>query len=64
MDLFGRLRIDSVKQVLKTALILVIREINKLLEFFLKAVSQEAVMNPCDSGYVDANNAKVFHLLG
>ena len=64
MNFFRSLRIDAVKQVLETAFILVIRKVHKLLEFLLKPVSKEAIMNPGDSSNVDTNYTEVLHLLG
>mmetsp|Transcript_28733 Transcript_28733/g.38324 ORF Transcript_28733/g.38324 Transcript_28733/m.38324 type:complete len:219 (-) Transcript_28733:85-741(-) len=64
MDLFGCLRVDAVEEVLETALVLVIREVYKLLELLLEAVSQESVVDARHSCHVDANDAEVLHLLG
>ena len=63
MDLFGCLRIDAVKQILKTSLVLVIRKVHKLLKLLLKPVLEKSVVYTGNPGHVDANDSKLFHLI-
>lgn len=63
MYLFRSLRVDTIEEVLEAALVLIIREVYELLEFFFKAVTQETVVDAGHARYIDPDDAEVFHLL-
>ena len=63
VDLFRSRWVHSVEEVLETAFVLVVRQVDQLFKFLFKAVPEETVMNAGDSGYVDADNPEVLHLL-
>jgi len=64
INLLGSGGIDAVKEVLKAPLVLVIREVHKLLQLLLEAVSQEAIVDARHARHVDAYDAEALHLLG
>ena len=64
MDLFWSLRIDTVEKILETAFVLVIREVYKLLKFFLKPVAKETIVNSRHAHHIYSDDSKMLHLLG
>ena len=63
VDLTWEAGIDAVEEIFETSFVRVVAEIDELFELFLKAVAQEAVMDPGYSRNVDTIDTKEFHLL-
>ena len=55
--------IKAIEKIFQTALIRYIRQINQLLQFLLKSVPEEPVVNPGDSGDINTCDAEELHLL-
>lgn len=64
VDLGGHGWVDAVEEVLQVPLVRIVREVNEMLKLFFESVSQEAVVDPCDPGHLDASDAVESHLLG
>ena len=63
VDLGGHGGVDAVEEVLQVPLVRIVRKVNKMLKLFLEPISQETVVDPCDSGHLDASYAVETHLL-
>ena len=63
MDLLRCLRVHAVEEVLEAALVLVIGEVNQLLKLLFEPIPQEAVVDAGHASHIDADDAKVLHLL-